>query len=486
MSKQVILAIVSQKEDMQIAPLAMLFVGGALKKAGYEVKVLHISSDEIEKYAKEIISYDALFVGVSSMTGNQTKDSADFSKLLKINGLSAPIVWGGVHASLLPGQSIKEDYIDVVCIGEGEETLVEFAQAMDSKKDIKDIKGIVYKKDGKPVFNAPRPIIQNIDELEADFELIDVESHLEAQYGCKRILTFITSRGCPYNCAFCYNLKFNQRSWRARSAEKVIAQINSLKDRYKLDGIRFYDDFLFANQARAIKILEAINLPWYGELRVNCITPTLVKKLEETQCKEILLGLESGSDRLLKYMNKQQTVDIIKKGVMHLSAAQDIRVCGAFIFALPTETREETFQTVDLILELSKIHPNMRFSAGFYLPYPGSDLYDVALAQGFVPPEKTEDWSTLDRWSDKLALSWSWNKDARYFKKIRDYINVLPLEMLGIPKISKLPRRRLESKDLGHDFEIKMLNQVQWNFAKKYTLTHKIGTKVLGLYKALA
>ncbi len=480
MPKIITLVAASKSEDMHIPPLALLYVGGALKKAGYEVNVLHLNGeDNPKKNAVKILKTNPFFIGFSSITGPQIKQSAEISKELK-KLTSISIVWGGVHASLLSQQVISEDYVDYVVIGEGEETFVELTQALEGKIPIEKVRGIAYKKNNKIITNPERPLIKDLDKYKLDFSLIDVEKHLDSQWGSKRILAFITSRGCIFNCAFCYNLRFNKRRWRYHSTKKVINEINELKDHYNLDGIRFYDDFFFANPNRALEILEAIKLPWYGEMKINLLNQNLIQRMIKTQPKELLFGLESGSDRILSLLNKRQTVDQIKKGVELLKQLKDTKVVGSFIIGLPTETQQEVFKTIDLALELYEINPNMQYAFGVYLPYPGTDLYELTIKKGFSPPKKTEDWANVDSWYDNFNIDWlDWTNDASYFLRIRNYMCLMPLKKLNIPILRDIPEKRLRQKDFSHKFEILLLDSIRLKFATKKTLTRKILTTTL-------
>lgn len=481
-SKPIALVNICNPEDITVPPLALLYIGNELKKEGYEVRIFHFKNTEIDSNVDKIIKLDPLYVGVSVITGNKTRDSAVFSKKIKEKS-DLKIVWGGIHPTLLPNQTINESYIDFVVHGEGEITIKEFTKEIDKKgkKDFRKILGLGYKNENnKGIVNQARPMIEDLDTLKIDWELMDVKAFFEQQWGSEKILGFISSRGCPFNCNFCYNQAFNNRRWRAHSADKVVEEVTYLKDQYDIDGIRFYDDLFFTNPQRAISILERINLPWYGEARIGMITQTMVNKFIKTNAKEILFGLESGSDRILKLMNKQQTVQQIYNGVKLLSQAPELRVVGSFIVGCPTETREETFETIDMILKLKEIHPSMRYTVGFYLPYPGSEMYKLAVKMGFQPPEKTEDWDKLDRWANKLTLSWlDWTQDSDYFMRIRNYANLLPLRDIYIPFLRSLPEKRLKEKDFSHKIELSALTFLQSRFASQGTLSRKIGCAIL-------
>ena len=260
--------------------------------------------------------------------------------------------------------------------------------------------------------------------------------------------------------------------------QRVIDDVTFMKEQFGCDGIRFFDDFLFVNQKRALEIVERIKLPWFAEIRVNSINGRIVEKLIETDAKELLFGMEFGSESILNLMNKKQSPQDIIECVRQLSKHKGVRALGTFILGSPTETQAETFETVDLILKLKDIHPNMRYSVGVYLPYPGSEMYTMALQMGFKPPQKTEDWDMLDRSSDKMRMDWlDWNKNAKYFINIREYIHLLALENFNIPFIQDIPRKRLEQKNFSRTWELKLLSTMQKKL--EVPMIKKFGRKIL-------
>jgi len=473
MNKKVILIRINNPEDMKIAPMGLLYIGGALKKAGFDVKINHLNSHTYFSKAKEIAEENPLFIGFSVITGEQVKYAALFSKELKKINPNLKIVWGGVHSSLLPGQCASESYIDYVVIGEGEETIVELAKKLQNSEKIQDIRNLAFKNKDKIVVNPLRPLIENLDKYELDYSLVNIEDYLDSQWDSDRILTFITSRGCIFNCNFCYNQKFNQRRWRPHSEKYVINSINKIKEKYKIDGIRFQDDFLFANPTRAVNIVKSVNLPWRGEMTIRTVmnNPNIYKTLTETRCREAFFGFESGNDRVLKMINKQQTVAEIRKAVEILAKGKGYHIDGSFILGLPGETKQEVYDTIDFALDMLKITPELRYTFGFYLPYPGTVLYDTAVKMGFNPPKKTEDWEIVDRWTNKMKLTWlDWTDSSDFFFRIRQYMNLLPLKDLKIPFIKDIPEKRLRTKDFSHTMELKILTALQRRFANRQSL----------------
>jgi len=462
-------------------PLGILYVGTALKRAGLDVEVLHFSPEEIPEYARRIAAKNPTFVGISAFTCNQTQFSARFSREMK-KVSDTPVVWGGIHATMVPEETLREEYVDLVVMGEGELTAVELADALEHGKDLEDVRSIGFKKDGELILNGPRPLIDNLDDYRIDWDLVDVERYLVPTWGCKKVINYITSRGCPHRCGFCYSLKFSQGRWRAHSKELVISEIQRLKEEHGLDGIRFYDDNFFANKKRAIEILEAIDLPWEGQLRIGYLTDDLARKIRDTKCQGIAFGLESGNDRILKLIQKDQTVDDIKKGITILSKYPEVRVENCVILGNPTETKEEIRNTINLCLELWKIHPRATFSVGTYMPYPGVPLYDSVVEAGFQPPKRTEDWETLNRMNRNMEVSWlPWvtAKDTHDFVYAGKYARLLPLGNLKIPVINRIPQWRLSHYNFTLPLELKPLQWVNGKFSDRSSKLSKAMRKVL-------
>ncbi|MDI6760027.1 MAG: radical SAM protein [Candidatus Brocadiaceae bacterium] len=432
--------------SQEIVPIGCLHVGSALKNAGYEVKVIHCTELEIDRYVDEIVKAQPLWVGFSAMTGPQTMHSAWMSKRVKAQS-DIPVVWGGIHPSLLPEQCLQEDYIDFVIIGEGEETALELTQRLEGRKDLEGVLGLGYKRrengQSKAVINPRRPFIQDLDDdkYRLNFELLDVPRYfLKAGTGkYQRVFSYKTSRGCPFSCGFCYNNEFNLRRWRGKSAEGVIEDINYLKKTYGIDGVKFYDDEFYVNRKRALKILECIGIPAKTDIRIDMITEDLAARLKEFNVFDILIGIESGSDRILKLLNKGITVEQTKRGV-RLLAKHTLRVGYSAIIGIPTETEEEMNSTIDLILWIHSIHKNKSVTIGPYLPYPGSALYHWTMKQGFVPPRKTEDWGLIDRWRKDLYKVLPWVRDD-YIYYLREYMKFFNYDIAPISKLAELRLR---------------------------------------------
>ncbi len=406
----IVLVKIDDMSGAKDVPYALLYLGDALEKAGYEVKVFHVCDGDLKKVVRFVKNNKPLFVGISVCTGVVTSLSARVSKdIRKVSDV--PIVWGGVHPSTLPRQVLSEDYVDYVVIGEGEHTSVELANEISKKKkNLSDVRGIAYKKRGKVVVNEPRPFETDLGKFGIAWHLVDIGSYVKNRcmsYGSERMITYLSSRGCPHRCAFCYNKMFNKNTWRPFPEKRVVDDIEMLKEEYDIDGVFFWDDNFFVDRRRAISIVEKIDLSWHGEIRAGYVNDTLMKKVSRTKCSLLFTGAESGSNRVLKMIKKDMHVDDVVK-MNNLCKKYEVPFMCSFVVGFPDEEWSEILSTINFMFRLVKDYPDNPFGhiIGAYIPYPGSDLYDVAITHGFKPPERTEDWDIMYRYSVDFDLPW--------------------------------------------------------------------------------
>ncbi|UCD73218.1 MAG: B12-binding domain-containing radical SAM protein [Candidatus Bathyarchaeota archaeon] len=444
-------------------PHGLLRVGGSLEQAGYEVRVLHNLESrrldvDLERFVRIVDQDDPLFVGISVLTGKQTADSVEFSMRLK-DRCDVKVVWGGVHPTLLPRQCLQESFIDFVVIGEGEETAVELAEALEGKRPISKVRGLGYKENGRVHINPSRPKIKRLDEYLTGWHLVDLKDYLFNQDGCDRILTYETSRGCPYRCGFCYNQAAENQSWRKKSLRHVVSEIQDLKEEFDIGGVFFIDDNLFVDPRRALQIVDAIKLGWFGEPRIDAITEEVARRISETDCFRLHLGAESGSDRILRMITKGFNVKRIVQTTRYFAKYQ-VPVNYSFIIGFPTETWDEIMDTVEFIFDLEEIYGEyselFNPKLGIYIPYPGTPLYEMATRYGFNEPENTKDWEIMDRYMVKLETPWVDPLKTRAVVRYQGFYNDSKrfpgrLDLKLIKTLFKLRARR---RNLKHPYEI--------------------------------
>jgi anaerobic magnesium-protoporphyrin IX monomethyl ester cyclase len=451
-------------DDVQgIPPLGPLYVATALKKHGHDVLIIHENADQgLEKVIQAVFDYKPDLVGMSVFTGYNNGNYIKLSRLFKEKGYK--IVWGNAHPSLLPEQVLSEPAIDFVVIGEGEETLLELVNNLDQPESYSAILGLGYKNErNEIIINDKRPFI-NLDDYLIDWSLIDLERYLIPYFSntSSRTIAITTSRGCPFNCQFCYNQVFNERRWRAHSAAKIIENIKPLIEKYKIDGIRFDDDNFFVNKERAFMITEALGLPYNAEARVEYVNEDFINKLKETNCREVTFGFESGSRRIIdNVVRKGSSLDDIIKAVT-LFKKSGILVSGSFVFGFPSETKEEYFETMKFIMQLLEINGNLGFTCGWYLPFPGTPLFYEAIKDGFKPPLKTEDWDKFNRWRRDYEMSWvKWDYKlaVKYSRLIINLLAMAYKRNIGILK--RLLRWRINHFNFSFPIDIYIFSRIR-------------------------
>tara|TARA_B100000315_G_scaffold69738_1_gene63540 strand:- start:4274 stop:5752 length:1479 start_codon:yes stop_codon:yes gene_type:complete len=387
--------------DVPRTPLSLLYIGNELKKAGFHVRVFDISSFEIEGTAKEINKLNPLFVGISTMTGLQVFHSAVMSKKIKLLNENVPVVWGGIHPTSLPKECLSEEYLDSVVIGEGERTIVEVAKAYKGRYDLKGILGTGYKdKTGKIIVNKPRPQEKDIDNFSPDWELLDFNKAVRINKNSISI-DYQTSRGCPFKCGFCYNEQFHNRRWRKHSVPHVLDNLKKLKERSDFNEVHIIDDNFYVIPSRAIEITDKLRElgmhPHQLKLRIEMFNEDIVRDMVKDSNCRVFTAFESGSERILKLINKGFNKEKMRKQFEMLAKYKNsLKIDIGGIIGFPTETWEEVKESIDFAREIGNIFPAASINLGTYLPFPGSDLYALALQNGFIPPERQEDWGKID------------------------------------------------------------------------------------------
>lgn len=389
-------------------PFGVLYLTSALEKAGWTVKLFHRrgTPKNIQSIVDEIIHSNALLAGFSSLTGEALLPSLAASTELKKRS-SIPIVWGGLHATMLPEQTLMNDNIDFVVHGEGEVTLVEFAERINSGEldpsTFRDIKGLGYKDRGKIIINPARSFITDLDTYRPAWHHLDIESYFYkgrqfyTEFGSNlpgnKIAALITSRGCPSRCGYCYNQFVNKRHFRAHSAEYVIGEVQTLKKEHQISAVIFEDDNFFSDRERALNIIRHIAVPWSATIRADYVAKwggDFIRTLKEHHCVELRIGAESGSQKILDIMQKDITVADIRR-TAELCKTFDLPPLTNFMVGIPGETWEDNLQTFNLMDEL-EANGGIVNGPTIFLPYPGTPLYDLAVKKGFVTPENITDW----------------------------------------------------------------------------------------------
>lgn len=383
-------------------PMSLLTVASTVV-GDYNVKIIDQRMDcGWEQLLKDELKTDPLCVGVSSMTGQQLNHALEISKIVKEYGSKAKVVWGGVHPTLLPKQTLESEFIDIVCVGEGEITFRNLVDALANRRGLADVKGIAYKENGE-IIQTPSEIPTDLNALpKLSYHLLPVEEYIGSQGRFEegvRSLLFLSSRGCPWRCSFCCNPKLSKSRWRAMKPELAYERAAELVDTYKLDAVTFHDEEFFVDKARAEKIAEMIGnqFEWWTQARMDRLAVMDLSKLEKCGMRAVQPGIESGSPRILQMINKGETVDDFLDANLKLAKTGIIPLYN-FMMGFPGESKEDILQSVDLAVRLLEDNPKAQIS-GFYVfvPYPGTELYNKALEYGFEEPRSVAQWAVFNR-----------------------------------------------------------------------------------------
>ncbi len=395
--------------DRTAPPFGILYLASALEGAGFSVRLIHESmgAARIDALAAEIAAERPLLVGVSSFTGPSLRPALRLSQAIK-RVSAVPVAWGGLHATMLPEQTLAERAVDVTVTAEGEETIVDLARLSRSgtldPRSLAAVDGVAYRDDGAVRTNPWRPYIRDLDRYRPAWHLLDIErylyrgSYIYSALGSKvseeKIATVMTSRGCPAHCTYCYNQFVNHGSFRSHSVERVLEEIDVLARDHGVTAVVFEDDCLFADKQRALEIVHGIPVRWAASIRADYLArwgEPFIADLASHNCFELRIGAESGSQRILDVMSKGTTVEQIRSSVA-LCLEHRINVLLGFMCGVPGESWDDTLETLDLIDELERQGASVAAGPAFFFPYPGTPMFDEAVRLGFRPPASTDAW----------------------------------------------------------------------------------------------
>jgi radical SAM superfamily enzyme YgiQ (UPF0313 family) len=417
-------------QQLSRSPLGLCYIAGVLEKNGYQVSIYNADYKEalslmfgsqmttrydqylqnlrdvnhpIWQEIKDVISEQSPDLVGISVTTAKYGSALNVSRLVKEIDPNVQVVWGGIHPTIMPDETIKNKDVDIVVRGEGEQTFLELARNITS---LSDVLGITYKENGRIIHNPNRPLLENLDTLPfpARHLLLGKEAYHPEAFG-----NISASRGCPYQCTFCASHKLWTRKIRYRSPTNVIDEIKNIKKVFKTDQFKFDDDSFtfntkFVEDFCAILMSERLKIKWSMDTRANLVSNGLMKKMKSAGCEEIYMGIESGDERTLKLIKKGVTLEQIWNAKRVLDENR-VRFTAFFMIGFPWETKKEIDKTVSLMRDLDPY--NAVFSV--VTPYPGTELYDTCLSEGLLGEKP--DWSTFFHQSPDMYLTRNLSRD---------------------------------------------------------------------------
>lgn len=408
-------------------PLGLCYIAAVLERDGHEVMILerrriidkrertkeNLEQLDIETY-KRIKSLNPEYVGITATTP-LIMDAYRTAKIVKGANPDIKIMMGGCHPTAEPVRTLLDcREIDVVCIGEGEFTFLDFVNGYPLDK----INGIAYRDGKEVVFTEPRTFYENLDDLPFPARhLLDRDYYFSPQAMTIRGLyltqtTILAARGCPYKCTFCQSGQLARagkgRYVRFRSPERVVEEINHLVNDFGINGLLFAEDMFSLKKENVLKICELFmkeglhkKIKWAANLRVDATDKELFKIMKDAGCVQIVYGCESGSQKTLDRLMKRTTVEK-NYDAIRLTKEAGLTVEANVMIGLPDETEDDFFDTINF---LNKAQPD-RVNRGKFYPLPGTPIYEELIKGGRL--EEPANWDDL--WDKYVAKDFTFTK----------------------------------------------------------------------------
>jgi anaerobic magnesium-protoporphyrin IX monomethyl ester cyclase len=461
-----------------VAPLSLLTIAAPLVQEGFRVSIIDVNRHkDWEGRLRHELGTKPTCVGITAKTGSQITSGLEASRIVK-DLSEVPVVWGGIHPTLLPEQTASHTLVDIVVLREGDLTLLELVHALRAGSSLGEVQGIWYKENGTPAATPPRPFC-NLDDLPPlPYEIIEPDSGFVAHVGKGIDVDMETSRGCPMHCAFCYNHEFNLSRWRAMSAERTIERVEHAIQSLPTGSLHFVDDNFFIRLPRAreiIRAVKALDVPWEAEgievKQINRLTEDDLRLMKASRVRWLKCGVESGSPRILEFIKKGITVEEILEANRRLSRS-GIKIIYAFMCGFPTETVEDLRMTQDLIFRLKRENPDaMTGLTNIFSPFPGTPLHEYVKELNVSFPRNLEEWGTFDWGNANLPYFSSSHRrllEDVYFSSI--FLSEPVRERVGSPLLKAAmdtyaPVARFRTKRLDFRFHIeKKLSDLVFKF----------------------
>lgn len=400
------------KRQFIAPPLGLAYLAAYLRERGFVVELIDAVAEgfqEVEALDNGVFkcglslkdlgirihNFNPDVVGVSCMFTPRFNNAVEIARLVKAFNSKIKVVVGGMHASNCPEEVLEEKVIDFVVLGEGEIPFYNLLKAINSgSSDFRDIAGIAFRNNRGVVINPARNFVENLDILSFPArDLLPMEKYFQINTGRdsltseRRHTSMITSRGCPHSCTFCSAITLWGKTWRERSAENVLEEIESLVNVYGVKELSFEDDNLSLDLERLEKICTGIierkfKLKWNtpNGIAVHNLNRQLIHLMKQSGCVRLNLGIESGDENILhNVIKKSISLDKIRE-VVNWCKKEGIVTLGYFVLGMPGETPQSIRRTIEFAksIDLDEI------AVFIATPFPGTELYRTCVEKNYL------------------------------------------------------------------------------------------------------
>jgi radical SAM superfamily enzyme YgiQ (UPF0313 family) len=363
-------------------PLGLAYIAASCEKHGHEVKIFdsELIDGELEELIEEILKFNPSFVGLTATTPLVIAADA-ISKRLHEKRPNIKTMLGGPHCTHLPEFTLDTTDFNAICIGEGEDVVVQYLEKLKKNESFDNIPGLMYKdSDGKILGNTIKAQTKIHETALPARHLLDLKKYIDVPRDIKEPQDIIfTARGCPEKCAFCISA---DEKLRIRYVEDVLKELDEIVFKYGTKFIIISDDTFTQHKRKTIELCKAIieknyNIRYTCQTRLDRVDSEILDWLVKSGCYAICFGIESGSDNILKSMRKDNDLEKIRKNVPMIKS-YGFNMRATYIIGWIDETEEEILETIKLAEEIDADENAFCIAT----PYPGTELWDEAVRRG--------------------------------------------------------------------------------------------------------
>jgi radical SAM superfamily enzyme YgiQ (UPF0313 family) len=397
--KLALVRVSSYQSWYRVPSIGLSYLAAVSEKCGAKIKIFDARYFNMSDRTliEEIYKFSPDIIGFTAMT-HEIKRTTKIAETLK-EKLGIPIIIGGCHITALPVRTMEEfPVIDYGVISEGEDTLLDIIKYFTKEKRIEDIGGIVFRDNGKIVKNIPREPIMELDSLPFPAFYHYFQQGRKTLSSRNAYYQMVSSRGCPFNCAFC--MRVLGKTLRRRSPENVIEEVNFATTEYGAHTINFADEIFLFNDEKTKEILSKFiergiskKIKWSGLTRANLVDQEIISLAKRSGCYRLEIGVESGNNDILKRIKKNISVEQIGSAINIIKRAR-IKVATFYILGHPGENEKTLQETIDLAVKLN----TDTIAVGIMVPYPGTKVYEWAQQNYFGYRLRSTDWDDYDKY----------------------------------------------------------------------------------------
>ena len=423
------------------APMAFMYIATCLENNNYITELVDARiADYDYKILKEKLGKKPLYAGITAMSGFQVKDGMVIAEFIKRFDCNIPVVWGGLHGSLIPEDILANCCVDVVAIGEGEKIAVDLADYFSgkSKNSLDEIANIAYRKGEKIFFTKKKDFATLTQQPMPAWHFI--KDNID-NYVIDGSIDMLTSRGCPHKCRFCYNESYHKRTWRGRTPEDVLKEVDWVASNMKIliKKINFIDDNFFTDRKRALDICRGVgrkHLTMHVDIRCDYVSKSLIDEIYSYGVNDFYFGIESGSQKVLDLMHKGISVQNIKNTI-DIMKQYDIKSVFSFLIGYPGEEPTDLRETLSIARDIYRNIRGASILMNIFTIYPGTYFY-----YQFKESLKSCD---ADSYNWETARNKFWLNNKTYLESICTLFRLLNLspDIIYFGKLKRVIRQTL-------------------------------------------